>query len=68
MKLRRTCREITHLVLEGEDRALSSGERLVLRMHLLACKACPRFVRQVKFMRTALGHWRGYRNEPPREG
>lgn len=60
MKLRLTCREITHLVLEGEDRALPASERLVLRMHLLACKACPRFVRQVQLMRHAIGRWRTY--------
>jgi hypothetical protein len=58
MKLRRTCREVTHLVLEGEDRTLTIGERVVLRLHLMACRACPRFVRQVRFMREAMRAWR----------
>lgn len=65
MKLRVTCREATRLVLEGEDRRLQRGERFMLRLHLLICKACPRFVRQVRFMRSAMGHWRRYANDEP---
>jgi hypothetical protein len=55
-----TCREATRLVLEGEDRRLAWGERLALRIHLLMCRACPRFVRQVQFMRSAMGRWKQY--------
>lgn len=57
------CREATRLVLQGEDRALTPRERLVLRFHLLICKACPRFVRQVRLMRRATDQWRAYRNQ-----
>ena len=60
MKLRRTCRDVTRLVLEGEERSLPLHERLSVRLHMLICKACPRFERQVHFMRAALGRWRGY--------
>lgn len=56
------CREATALVLQGEDRRLALAERLRLRMHLLICKACPRFVRQVALMRRAMGPWRAYRD------
>jgi hypothetical protein len=55
-----TCREATRLVLEGEDRQLAWGERLALRIHLLACKVCPRFARQVHLMRSAVGRWKQY--------
>lgn len=51
---------MTQLVLEGEDRALTLGERAVLALHLLACGGCPRFVRQVRLMHRALGHWKTY--------
>lgn len=67
MKLKLNCREATGLVLQGEDRPLAWGERLSLRMHLLICRACPRFVRQVALMRGALGPWRRYRDEGPQE-
>ena len=56
------CREATALVLQGEDRRLALAERLRLRMHLLICKACPRFVRQVALMRRSMGPWRAYRD------
>jgi hypothetical protein len=66
--LRRTCREVTRLVLEGQDRRLSATERVALRLHWLACDGCSRFRRQVEVMRGALGRWRQYRegdeNEP----
>jgi hypothetical protein len=67
MKFKLNCREITHLVLEGEDRQLTSGERLRLRFHMLICKACPRFVAQLAFMRGAVGRWKRYAEDesPP---
>ena len=57
------CRQATHLVLQGEDQPIGWGDRLRLRFHMLICDACPRFVRQVALMRTALGRWRGYRDD-----
>lgn len=62
MKLLLKCREATALVLQGQDRRLSPAERLVLRLHLLMCKACTRFVGQVGLMRSAMGPWRAYRD------
>jgi hypothetical protein len=58
-----TCREATRLVLAGEDRELLLLERLRLRLHLMICKACPEFQRQVDFMRSAMGQWRRYTEE-----
>jgi hypothetical protein len=60
MKPHLTCREATRLVLAGEDRDLLLLERLRLRVHMLICKACPNFQRQVDFMRGAMGQWRRY--------
>ena len=61
--LRRNCREVTRLVLEGEDRRLNPFERLVVRLHMRACQACPVFAAQVALMRRAFGRWRAYRAE-----
>ena len=58
--LQRSCREVTRLVLAGEDRRLSWFERLLLRSHLKVCQACPRFVAQVALMRGAMARWRHY--------
>lgn len=62
-KLKRSCREVTWLVLQGEDRRLGIGERVVLRLHWRACDACSAFQRQAEFMRSALGRWKSYRDE-----
>jgi predicted anti-sigma-YlaC factor YlaD len=58
----RNCREVTELVLAGEDRRLGLVERLAVRVHLRICQACPKFVRQVALMRQALPRWRAYRD------
>lgn len=58
--LRRTCKEATVLMVAREDRALSWNDRLALRLHLLVCKACPRFNRQMLSMRNQLRQWRNY--------
>ena len=58
--LKRNCKEVTRLVLEGEDRRLGPIDRLAIRLHLRVCGACPRFFAQVTLMRTAFGRWRHY--------
>jgi hypothetical protein len=60
MRLLLTCKETTRLVLEGEDRALSLGQRLLVRTHQSMCKGCTRFARQVVLMRGAMQNWRSY--------
>jgi hypothetical protein len=61
--LRRTCREAAALLIAREDRALSLPDNVALKLHLLACKACPKFENQVLTMRAAMGKWRNYANE-----
>lgn len=61
--LRRTCKEATALMVAREDRPLPLNDRLALRMHLLACKACPRFERQMLLLRNGMRQWRNY-SEP----
>jgi hypothetical protein len=57
---RKSCREATALLVAREDRALSMGERIALRLHLVACAACPRFERQMLTMRNSMQQWRNY--------
>jgi len=61
--LDRNCRQVTELVLAGEDRSLNFFERWAVRAHLKVCKACPIFYRQVGLMREAMPRWRAYRDE-----
>ena len=61
--LRRTCREAAALLIAREDRALNLPDNVALKLHLLACKACPKFENQVLTMRAAMGKWRNYADE-----
>lgn len=60
MVLRRTCKQVSALLIAREDRALPWTDRIALRMHLAACRACPVFERQVLTMRNAMRQWRNY--------
>ena len=61
--LRRSCRQAAALLIAREDRALSLADRIALRLHLLACEACPKFENQVLTLRAAMGKWRHYGSE-----
>jgi hypothetical protein len=54
---------VTHLVLQAEDQALPLHERVAVRLHMAACHACPRFLKQVQLMRRASARWRRYSEE-----
>ena len=53
-----SCKEATRLMSQAQDRALTYGERVKLRLHLAACVACTRFSRQLAFMREAISRYR----------
>ena len=61
--LMRTCREAAALVIAREDRNLKLNDAVALKLHMLACKACPQFENQVLTMRAAMGQWRNYATE-----
>ena len=58
--LRRTCREAAALVIAREDRDLKLNDAVALKLHMMACKACPQFENQVHTMGAALRNWRNY--------
>ena len=58
--LRRTCREAAALLIAREDRALALPDHVALKLHMLACKACPKFENQILTLRAAMGKWRNY--------
>lgn len=61
-----TCKEVAALLVANEDRMISLGERIRVRLHLMACKTCPNFQRQLLTMRNAMRQWRNYApDEPP---
>lgn len=58
--LRSTCRQAAALVIAREDHVLSLPDHIALKLHLLACRDCPKFEKQVSIMRAAMGRWRRY--------
>ena len=62
--LKRTCKEVSALLIAREDRELPPVERVALRLHMAMCQACPRFERQVLTLRNAMKNWRQYANDP----
>jgi hypothetical protein len=49
----RSCKEISELISESLDRRLPLGQRIAVRMHLLMCKLCFEFSRQLRFMKKS---------------
>ncbi|HAF01156.1 MAG TPA: hypothetical protein DCO68_06650 [Methylophilaceae bacterium] len=47
------CKQTSQLVSQSLDRNLTLRERLAVRLHLLICKYCRRFQRQLHAMRKA---------------
>lgn len=58
--LRRTCRDAAALIIAREDRVLNLPDRIALKLHMFACKACPQFENQVLTLSAAMGKWRNY--------
>ncbi len=63
MRFERSCREVTRLVLESQDRDLPLADKLALQIHWRICDGCTKFKNQTELMREAMKRWRGYRDE-----
>ena len=48
------CEEMASLISISLDRDLSRSQRVAVKLHLLYCKACRRYRRQIRLMREAL--------------
>lgn len=47
----KSCREVTRLLSEAQERSLGLGERASLRLHLMMCAACRNFGQQMDSLR-----------------
>jgi hypothetical protein len=48
-----TCKEVTTLASEALDRKRTWRERFGMRLHLMMCKLCSRYVRQLRVLHEA---------------
>ena len=53
-----SCKDVSHLVSQMNERRLGPFERWTLRLHLAACDACMRFEAQMRFLREAMRKYR----------
>ncbi len=60
-----TCKEATRLISESMDGKLPLGRRIALRIHLLMCKLCPRFLHQMLFVKGTTDHYQKEVEEDP---
>ena len=50
-----TCKEVAALASKALDTRLAWSERLGMRMHLLLCRMCSRYIEQLRFLHKVLG-------------
>lgn len=53
-----TCKEAAILLSDSLDMKLPLRQRVSLRIHLLMCKLCPRFERQLRFLKDSFTQYR----------
>lgn len=49
-----SCKDVTRLLSEAMDRSLPLGKRIGVRLHLLICKFCARYERQLVLIRETV--------------
>jgi hypothetical protein len=54
MKILPTCREVSELLSQAQERDLTVREKFALYVHLPLCNGCRNFRRQLGFMRRAV--------------
>ncbi len=68
MKLMMTCKQAAALLVAREDRQLKFSDKVGIRLHILACKTCPNFEKQLLAMREGLNQWRHYGGDRTADG
>lgn len=49
-----SCQEIVHIISASIDRPLTLREKFLMKMHLVACKPCVRYLDQSMFLSEAV--------------
>jgi hypothetical protein len=49
-----SCKDVTRLLSDSMDRSLPIGKRIGVRLHLLICKFCARYERQLHLIRDTV--------------
>ena len=54
----RSCKEVSMLLSQAQERPLGYVERFGVMLHLLVCKGCTNFRAQLDFLRKAMRRYR----------
>lgn len=57
------CKEVTRMVSESLDRKLPLHQRMGIRIHLLMCKFCSRYRKQLLILRESMRRYSMYGEE-----
>lgn len=60
----RSCKEVSRLASDRMDRELTLRERMAFRLHVLMCRNCLRYARQLAVLRQASDKLRLARRSP----
>lgn len=63
-----SCKEVTELASRRQDGALPLRTRVAMRLHLMVCKMCTRYVAQLGFIRRVMAVYREREEVGKREG
>lgn len=55
-----TCKQATELMSQGQDRPLTTYERLRLRVHLMICRGCSNYNKHLDIIRAAMRRLSGH--------
>lgn len=53
-----SCKDVSRLLSQAEERPMTAWERLRVKWHLAVCSMCRSFERQMTFMREAMRRYR----------
>jgi hypothetical protein len=59
-----SCKDVTQLISESMDTSLPIGKRIGMRLHLLMCRFCSRYERQLLLIRETVRHIVATEEEP----
>jgi hypothetical protein len=59
-----SCKDVTQLLSEAMDRSLPLGKRIGVRLHLLICKFCARYERQLLLIRETVRRLAAMEDKP----
>ena len=53
-----SCKDVSHLLSQAQERPMSEWQRARVRWHLAVCSMCRAFERQLAFMRETMRRFR----------